>query len=540
MSSSRKMKRVGFVLLFLAASIVAWSQTATSQAYIVPIHGEINPSRMIFVRRGIEKAEADGADFIIFDIDTFGGRVDSALKIATLIGAARSATTVAFIPAAAESTGVSWSAGALISLACNRIYMAPGTSIGAAAPVYQTQTGMEMAEEKTVSAVRAQMAALAEKNGYPKAVAYAMVDLDVELVEIYLGDELILTSVDELPDFERQSERTGIAHEQGKTVSRSGKLLTLTAGEMFHYGISSGTVYDTDELLDLLGASPGDVIRLDETFADRAAGFVTGAVVTGLLVLIGLVTLYMEVTSPGFGVPGTIAIICFAVVFLGGALLGTVGSLELLLFLAGIILLIVEIFLIPGFGITGISGIVLIAVALVLSRQEFIWPEFTWEWDLFKRNLLIFGGSVVASVVFFGVIIRLFPHLPLFSRLILANPDESGTSVLGRYSAAKTNRSRHGREAVADSRTEADNPLPGVPLPGVPQPGSLRPGAPRAGPRLPGAGQRGVAVTILRPVGKAEFDGEVYEVKSDGEFVGEGAEIEIIEVYGNQILVKEC
>ena len=119
---------------------IGWPQEAETDsqttAYIVPIHGEIEPSRMIFVRRGIQKAESDGADFIIFDIDTFGGRVDSALQIATLIGSARSAITIAFVPATAEGTGVSWSAGALISFACNRIYMAPGTSIGAAAPVF--------------------------------------------------------------------------------------------------------------------------------------------------------------------------------------------------------------------------------------------------------------------------------------------------------------------------------------------------------------------------------------------------------------------
>jgi membrane-bound serine protease (ClpP class) len=499
------MKRIAVLLALISfVSAAGWSQAAESRAYIIPIHGEINPSRMIFVRRGIEKAEDDGAKYIIFDIDTFGGRVDSALQIATLIGAARSAVTIAFIPAAAEGTGVSWSAGALISLACNRIYMAPGTSIGAAAPVYQTQEGMEMADEKTVSAVRAQMAALAEKNGYPKAVAYAMVDLDVELIEVYLGDELILTSLDDLPDLEREAERTDTALEQGKTVSRSGKLLTLTAGDMLKYGISSGTAFDTVELLRSLEVPFSNAVFLEESVVDKAAAFVTGTALTGILVLVGLVTLYMEVTSPGFGVPGTIAIICFAVVFIGGALLGTVGSLELLLFLLGVVLLVVEIFLIPGLGITGISGILLIAVALVLSRQEFIWPEFTWEWDLFKKNLLVFGGSIAASVVLFGVILRLFPRLPLFSRLILQSP---------------------GQGEIAAPGTETSHPassLPGADIAGV----------------YPALGEKGVAVTILRPVGKGKFGDEVYEVRTDGEYLDEGTDIEIVEIHGNQILVQ--
>ena len=96
---------------------------------------------------------------------------------------------------------------------------------------------------------------------------------------------------------------------------------------------------------------------------------------------------YMEITSPGFGVPGTIAIIAFLIIFLGGALLGTVGSLEIVLFLLGVILLVIEIFLIPGFGVTGISGIVLMIAALVLARQEFVIPRVPWEWTIFLRNL---------------------------------------------------------------------------------------------------------------------------------------------------------
>ncbi|MBT3275534.1 MAG: nodulation protein NfeD [Spirochaetales bacterium] len=374
--------------------------------------------------------------------------------------------------------------------------MAPGTSIGAAAPVYQTQEGMAMAEEKTVSAVRTQMAALAEKNGYPKSVAYAMVDLDVELIEIYYGDNVVLTSTDDLPDFEREAAKTGVNFEKGKTVAKAGKLLTLTAGDMDKYGISSGTVYDTEELFEEIGIVSENVVYLEQSPLDRAAAWITGALVTGILVLAGLVALYMEVTSPGFGIPGTLAVICFAVVFLGNALLGNVGSLELLLFLLGVILLIVEIFLIPGFGVTGVSGIVLIAVALVLSRQDFLWPTFTWEWELFRKNLAVMGIAVVTSVVSFGVLIKLFPHLPLFNRLILETPSAEDTVS-----------------------------LPGA-LPGT---------AIIKGPKV---GDRGFALTILRPVGKAEFGGRSVEVKADGEFIEIGDTVEVMVVSGNRILVR--
>jgi membrane-bound serine protease (ClpP class) len=491
-------RSVLLVVLLFSSIILLGAQDSTGSAvvYVIPIHGEIDTARMVFVRRGIQKAERDGAELVVFDIDTFGGAVDAALQIATLIGSVRDARTVAFVSSGAEGTGVSWSAGALISLACEVIYMAPGTSIGAAAPVYQTQAGMEAAPEKTVSAVRAQMAALAEKNGYPASVARAMVDLDVELVEVYVGEELRLIARDEYPQIEREAERLGVEIEEGKIISASGKLLALTAGEMEYYRISSGTVGTLEALLVAEDLAPVVTQILEETPFDRAAAWVTGAAVTGLLILAGLVALYLEITSPGFGVPGTIAIICFAVVFLGGALLGTIGSLELLLFLSGVVLLVVEIFLIPGFGVTGISGIILMGTALVLSRQSFVWPEFTWEWEQFRRNIAVVGVSFFSSIVVFGLLVRSFPKLPFFNRLILSSPsvavlpssDGGGAGLVG------------------------DAPVP--------------------------VGSIGVVRTALRPVGKAVFDGEVREVQSDGEFLPVGTTVEVTEAKGNRLFVR--
>ena len=488
-----------FLLLVASASVAQNAATA----FVVPIHGEINPARVVFVRRSIDQARDAGADYIIFEIDTFGGRVDSALQITTLIGSATDAITIAYVPASAEGTGVSWSAGALISLACDRIYMGAGTSIGAAAPVFQTQTGMEMAPEKTVSAVRAQMAALAEKNGYPVAVARAMVDQDIELIEVYLGDELILAARDEMTEIERDAENRGVTIEEGKVISATGKLLTLTAGEMEKYGVSSGTVFFTEELYGEIGVPDDGVTILAESAADRAAAFVTGSAVAGLLVLAGLVALYLEITSPGFGVPGTIAIICFAVVFLGSALLGTVGSIELLMFLAGVVLLVVEIFLIPGFGVTGVSGILLIAVSLVLSRQDFVWPEFDWEWDIFRRNIVTVGISVVSSIVVFGILLKAFPRLPLFNRLILAASGGSGATATAVGSAASISSPLHATDSIPVS-----------------------------------AGDTGVVVTALRPVGKADLGGEIWEVQSDADFVEPGEKIVVTEVRGKRIEVR--
>jgi membrane-bound serine protease (ClpP class) len=215
--------------------------------------------------------------------------------------------------------------------------------------------------------------------------------------------------------------------------------------------------------------------------------------VIGLLVLIGLVALYIEITTPGFGVPGTIAIICFATIFGSNALLGTVGSLELILFLVGVAMLVVEIFLIPGFGVVGITGIVLMVLALVLSQQPFTWPRASWQWGIFLRNLRNIGLAFVGSLVAVFVLARFFPAIRPFRRLILGSSEEAkeGYSVQAPQEAAEL------------------------------------------------VGKRGRAVTNLRPAGKAEFDGEVLAVESDGEYVEAGSPVRIVEAAGNRIVVRK-
>jgi membrane-bound serine protease (ClpP class) len=460
----------------------------------IPVHGEIDRSLVVFLRRSIEKAKNREARYMVFDVDTFGGRVDSALQIATLIGSAEPSITIAYVTAGPESMGVSWSAGALISLACRRIYMAPGTSMGAAAPVMMGPEGAAPASEKVVSAVRAQIAALAEKNGYPVSIAQAMVDQDIELRELFVDGEIRVAKSDDIEEIEREARKSGATVELGRVVSPVGKLLTLTAKEMERYGVSSGTVSSRQELMRALELPETAYELLGETAADRAVGFMTSAGFTTLVIIIGLVALFLEITSPGFGVPGTIAIICFAVVFASYALLGTVGSLELILFVLGLVLLILEIFIIPGFGVAGISGIVLIALSLVLSMQEFVIPTFEWQKDLFRRNILVVGVGVVSSLVLFGILAYSLPQLRLFSRLTLGESQnaESGYTV--------------------QSSEEVTRYM----------------------------GKKGVAVTTLRPSGKAEFGEEVLNVEAEGEFLEAGTLIEVVEVSGNRILVRKC
>jgi membrane-bound serine protease (ClpP class) len=489
----RKIVFLSILVLLVFSSVVTAQVEVVPEGpvYVIPINEEIDPFLVIFLKRSIVKAKEAKSSMIIFQLNTFGGRVDSALEITSLIGSVSWAETIAYIPSSSGGTGVSWSAGALISFSCDRIFMDAGTSMGAAAPVYQTAEGMEMAEEKVVSAVRGQMAALAEKNGYSKSIALAMVDNDLELYEVQTDSGTRLMTPEEIDEIERVS---GIRPDQGKLVLAKDKLLTLTAGEMEKYGVSSGTVSGIDSLYESLGVSGSSVVSLQKSQSDWIVAFLSSAAVTSLLVMVGMVALYLEVTSPGFGIPGTIALICFAVVFSASTLIGNMGSLEMLLFLAGVVLLLVEIFLIPGFGITGISGIVLILLALVFARQNFVIPEFVWQWDLFRKNLLYVSLSLVGALVLIGVLMVSLPHSRLFSRLVLDPASEGGS----------TTENSHQTRTVSSDLT----------------------------------GEKAKALTDLRPVGKADFQGTVKIVQTDGEYIEKGSDIIVIRKEGLRIVVK--
>ena len=478
-----------FALLSLAAAAAE-----DKSVYVIPIKGDIEPSTAVFVRRNAEAALRAGAAVLVFEIDTFGGRVDSALRISSYIGSIRKAKTVAYVRSGPDSMGVSWSAGALIAFSSSEIYMAPGTSMGAAAPITVGADGQSQgAGEKTVSAVRSQMAALAEKNGHPPLLALAMVDADVELVELTVDGQTVVATAEEAANLEKS--RPGQV-ERVRTISAKGKLLSLTAGEAEHYGLSTGTVVDMESLSTILG-STSPVTEVSPSTADRAVVLLTSGGVQALLILIGLVALFLEINSPGFGIPGTVAIIAFFTLFGTNALMGTVGSLEIILFLLGIALLAVEIFILPGFGIAGISGIVLIGGALVFSMQDFVIPTVEWEWDLLGRNVMTVVAGLLAAIAGIGVLALAGPRIKLFDRLTLKTTI-SGTAG-GALAAEKT-------------------------APPKPSNSSLE-------------GKRGIAATTLRPSGRARIGGRSYSVETEGLFLEEGLPVKVLYVQGNRIVV---
>ena len=517
-----------FSVTFPVAAQSEADPAADAKVYVIPLREDVDRYLGVFLGRSIETARDAGAEVILLEIDTFGGRVDTALEIASRIGSASWARTVAYVPSDSGGKGVSWSAGALMAFSASELWMSPGTSMGAAAPVYQTSEGMQAAEEKTVSAVRGQMAALAEKNGYPIGVALAMVDADVVLTEVSVDGEIVLATTEDIAAMKRE----GKVPEVGRTLSGEGKLLTLTAGEMERYGVSSGTVATRDELVRSLGYSPDDVRVLEKNRADSILTLLTSGGVTGLLLIAGLVALYLEITSPGFGVPGTIALICFAIVFSASGLMGNLGPFEILMFILGVALLLLEIFVIPGFGVAGIAGIILIFGAFVFSMQTFYWPEFAWQWTLVRRNLAIVGASVLGGLGVIAVLMNLMPRSGLFDRLVLHDPDDP------RYAAEGAARTRRRRELR--NRRNKQNAA-----------GSIGGSGESAGVRVPvsggtgpmsspvAVGDRGLALTDLRPVGKVRFGNISAVAETDGEYCEKGSQVVVLRMDGVKIVVAE-
>ncbi|MDR0399521.1 MAG: nodulation protein NfeD [Treponema sp.] len=503
-----KFRRLYCLSLCLALGAPLFTQTPApareageerGTAWIIPIQGDIEPSLATFVRREGRKALNQGADFLIFEIDTFGGRVDSALQITSFITSLKDVRTIAWVNSGEGSMGVSWSAGALIAMACQDIYMAAGTSLGAAAPVTVGADGQtEGTGEKTVAAVRSQMAALAERNNHPVEIARAMVDYDVELWEVSIDGGIRVLTLQEMELLEK--EREGL--ERRGIISPKGKLLSLTSGEAQRYGLARGLVDDRDALLSVIGAA-SPAMESAPSAADSVISLLTSGPVQAILIVLGLVMIFLEINSPGFGIPGVAAILAFATVFGAGAMLGRVGSLEIILFLIGLALLVVEIFITPGFGVMGISGFLFIGFSLLLSMQDFVIPRFDWEWTLLGRNVVVVIISLIAAVTGIAAIILLGPRIRLFDKLTLR------TQITGTAAGPLAP-----GDSAAGAGTESGE----------------------GGPSL--VGKIGIAATPLHPVGRVEIDGEVYEAQAEGLFVERGRGVKVTRVRGNTITVR--
>lgn len=375
------------------------AQAASPGVVLVAIDGVIDLGLAPYVTRAIAEAQARGAEAVVLEINTFGGRVDAAVAIRdVLVGAP--VRTVAFVNQRAIS------AGALIALACETIVMAPGGTIGAAAPV----TGAaEPAGEKTVSYVRKEFRATAEIRDRPTAFAEAMVDDSVEI----------------------------------EGVIDAGKLLTLTASEALTHGISDHTAATRETALAAAGLQDARVERLNQTWAESVVRFLTHPVISSLLMTIGLLGLIVEIRTPGFALPGVIGLLSIGLFFWGHWIVQLAGWEELLLVALGVALLALEIFVLPGITVAGIAGIGALVAGLALAL---VGAGAT------TATIVTALGRVAAAILLAlaggFLLLRLLPRLPFGRQLVLT---AEVPAAEGYVSPPRGDQSWLGRSGVASS-----------------------------------------------------------------------------------------
>lgn len=350
------------------------SAQSAKVVFVAPIEGMIDLGLAPFVQRVLDEAVATGAAAVILEINTFGGRVDAAVLIRDALLNAK-VKTAAFINKRAIS------AGALISLAAERIAMADGGTIGAATPVQMGQGGApEAVSEKTVSYVRKEFRATAEARKRPPLIAEAMVDADIEI----------------------------------KGLVQKGKLLTLTTDEALKHKIADFRGNSIEAVLKQLDLEGAEVRRLTPNWAEELVRFITHPIVGSLLMTVGMLGIIIEIRTPGFGVPGGLGIASLALFFWGHWLVQLAGWEELLLFTSGLVLLILEIFVIPGFGIAGVLGIGALLAGLSLSL---VGGGASWEFILRAVGQVVF--SLLFAVAVSLLLLKFLPRLPFGRRLIL-------------------------------------------------------------------------------------------------------------------------
>jgi membrane-bound serine protease (ClpP class) len=361
-----------WTLLTLALLATSWLeiQAQTAAVYRIPVTGVVENGLAPFVARSIKEAESSGAAAAFLDIDTPGGRIDAAEHIADAVRGAR-------IPVYGYVNPRAYSAGALIAISTNGIYMRPGAVIGAATPVDGEGT---KASEKMVSAMRAEFRSMAEQRGLDPKLAEAMVDENVEI----------------------------------PGVVKKGQLLTLSTNEAVRLKFAKAQVADEAALLRAIGFPGAQVITTEPNWAEGIVRFLTNPLVAPLLLSLGILGLVLEIKTGAFGLGGILSLTSLGLFFGSSFILGLAGWEEILLLGLGAIALAVEVFVLPGFGVAGVVGTLAIVASMVLAMMG-ARPS---TGDV-AQALAVLGASLFITMAVIYAWLRHLPNSGRFSGLLL-------------------------------------------------------------------------------------------------------------------------
>jgi len=434
MHKKKRGKKLLFLLMGIACWILPLFSVQAQSIYQFDLEGDIGPAAWRTVKNAYSKAEESKVDLILIEMNTFGGMVNFADSIRSRI-LDSPLETVVFINHNAAS------AGALIALASDRIYMSKGSSIGAASVVDQSG---QVLPEKHQSYMRGLMRATAEAKGRDPKVAEAFVDPDVEL----------------------------------PSLKQAGKILTLTSSEAVSIGLANAEATSIADVLVAEGISNPQITIHQITLVDRIISFLINPAVSGILILLIIGGIYFEMQTPGIGFALVVAVIAAVLFFAPLYIQGLADNWEIALFVAGVVLILLELFVIPGFGVAGILGIICLVCGLAFSMVANDYFNFSIAAPgmLFNSFLLVIASMVTATIVMviFG---KSLLKTKAFKRLVLQDEQRS-------------------EEGYTSSRLNAEL-----------------------------VNREGVAKTVLRPSGKVEIDGKWYDAVALDGFIDIGEDI---------------
>ncbi len=460
---------ISFIFYFLLS---ANSNLFAEEILIIPIKGVIDLGLSTFVKRAVAQAEAQNIKTIILEMDTPGGRVDAADIICESLLNFKG-ETVTFV------LNQAWSAGSMISFATDKIVMSPASSIGSAEPrIGLSHT--EIKDEKIVSALRARFKAIAEEKNHNPALAQAMVDKDLVVKQVSINDKKFILTKQELDEKIAQFGEKNI--HVLSVISEAGKLLNLTALDTQKYGLSSAICKDRETLLAYLNKQNVKIVETQPLWSENLVRFITHPVTSSLLLGIGFWAIILALRIPGLGLPEIVGVLSLSLFFWGHRLAGLANWLDLLLMILGVILIFVEIFVLPGFGITGGAGIIclLTGVILILMRHPVYPPLQAFD----KAGKMLFSSLMITAILFL-VSLKFLSKSKAWKNIIL--------------------------ESSSNSKLEPQEVIQ----------------------------KEGEAISDLHPAGKAKFGDKIYDVETEGEYINKGEKIKIFAQTGNTIKVRQ-
>ncbi len=455
----------------------------------IKIEGAIEPAMVSYLARRLDQARREKANLVFLEIDSPGGLIEPADAVADAIADVRDMKTVAYVNE--RALGVA----ALIPLACRDVVFSENGRLGLVDQIVTRRGMVEDLPDGQIEALAEKAAFLAAKKGRPPAVARAMVDPTVELVDAVDRDTGATRT---LPRETAEADPARFQNVIPRNMGAEGPLV-VTAADADAFGMGQ-SVRDLEELKALYGLQ-GVAIRVEGPgWVDSLVTTLTDPYVSWLLLFVGLFMMVLELKLPGIGLPAIISALAFMLFFWSHYLSGTADQLEIILFLLGLISLAVELFVLPGFGIFGMAGIMMMLASIVMASHTFVWP--TQEYEYHEMGLTLIQLTLALLGVTAGAVIvaRFLPGIPVFNRLIL-KPEP--------YDAAEP------LDPTAKPSMEGYESLAFL------------------------IGETGRTTSPLRPTGKARFGHLLIDVTADNFYIEPDSLVEVVDVQGTRVIVKK-